>query len=281
MTCNSICAICLEPNEDGDQVEQICCKKKLHSSCLKQWFKHSPSRTCPLCRQYCNILKIYHINFLENNQYNIIGKLFNNDDNNLSNQVPQAWIDSFNVVSIIPLYTIENKFGEKTFISYYLRQIFLWEEFDSSKLKFIFDCHGKMYLDSTQDFKLCNMDHPAMIIMVEWIHQLMYVLRKEFNFEYLQSLNSLILDLIMATIIKYKINKDMFQSIIIMSVYNTIWTYYNYFRDFKICSEKVINFNELKLFLIEICCGGGFWNNKIILFQQKLIEKHVEMFTDI
>ena len=45
--------------------------------------------------------------------------------------------------------------------------------------------------------------------------------------------------------------------------------------------EPQINFNELKLFLIEICCGGGFWNNKIILFQQNLIEKHVEMFTDI
>ena len=70
-----------------------------------------------------------YIKFLQNNQYNITGKLFNNNEHNLSNQVPQAWIESFSHDALIPLYTIKNKFGKNTFISYYLRQIMLWESF--------------------------------------------------------------------------------------------------------------------------------------------------------
>lgn len=279
MSCNSTCAICLEPNEDGDLVKQKCCKNKLHYSCLRKWFKHNP--TCPLCRGYCRIIKIMYINFLQNNQYNITGKLFNNNEHNLSNQVPQAWIESFSHDALIPLYTIKNKFGKNTFISYYLRQIMLWESFDSSKLILKVDSQEKMYLTSSQKFKLCNMNNHAMYLTVEWIHELMNLLKWKFNFVYYMSINSLILDLMMATIIKFRLNKNMYQSIIIMSIYNTIEAYYHCLPDFKLFSKKGINFKKLKKFLIWSANGGGFWNNKIILFQQNLIEKHVEMFIDI
>ena len=125
------------------------------------------------------------------------------------------------------------------------------------------------------------MDNHAMFITVEWIHELMNLLKWKFNFVYYMSINSLILDLMMATIIKFKLNKNMYQSVIIMSIYNTIEAYYRCLPDFKLFSKKGINLKKLKKFLIWSACGSGFWNNKIILFQQNLIEKHVEMFIDI
>ena len=64
---NSICTICLEPNDIGDQLEQDCCKNKFHVSCIKIWFK--TNNTCPLCRAYCRVIEIIYINFITFNEF--------------------------------------------------------------------------------------------------------------------------------------------------------------------------------------------------------------------
>lgn len=276
---NLTCAICLESNHIGDQLVQDCCKNTFHASCLKTWFK--TNNTCPLCRAYCSFIQIIHINFIKNNQYNIIGTLCKNDDKNLANQVPQAWIDESCHISLMPLYTITNKFGNKTFISYYLRQILLWEEFESSKLVLKFDKNKKMFLCTTQSFNYCDMTYGNMFLMVEWIHEVMTVTKNKFNFCYLLSMNSILLDLIMATIKNFKLKRHMFQTVIVIAIYNIVKIYLKHIPDFRTDNHKGINFKKLKQFLIWVTSGGCNWDNKIEYFQKKIIEYHVEMFINV
>ena len=94
-------------------------------------------------------------------------------------------------------------------------------------------------------------------------------------------MNTILLDLIMASIINFKLKTHMFQTVIVISIYNIIKIYLKHIPDFRTDNHKGINFEKLKKFLIWVTSGNCIWNNKIEFFQKKLIEYNVEMFIEV
>lgn len=219
---------------------------------------------------------------LNNNNYNIIGKIFKNQHFVLKNQTPKAWIDSSKHPYVLfPIYIYQNLKKERIYISYYLRQIILWEKFDITKLRNKFDSKGKMYICTDQVFESCNMNSDDLLILVEWLYEVMDELKNKFKISYLSSMNTLILDITMLSIINFKISKRKYQSTLIMSIYNVVKSYVDNIVNFRSKDLEPIDFSELQDFLIKICCGAGFWCDETCKFQEKTIKDKIEMFSDI
>ena len=45
-----VCCICLNTNAETEHFVTSCCKNKIHSNCIIQWFIHKGEIDCPLCR---------------------------------------------------------------------------------------------------------------------------------------------------------------------------------------------------------------------------------------
>lgn len=264
------CSICLEEISDTDNIITKCCKQIFHTHCYNKWLKINSN--CPLCRsvEFINTIFIKYIELLKNNQYEV-KSFFNNNtflENNISylyNQVPQAWLDFSKNNVLTPIYILNKKNRDKTFITFYLRQLILWENIDISKIEYNYDNESKLYLCSTQKFNSCTMSKHIMSILTNWLYELLCVLKNIYNFTYLKSLNSLILDLTIGIIVKNKYKDyNKYQKILIISVYNVIKSYYdnNLLRD-NYNNLNEINFDKLKNKLIWFTDNSCSWDNNI------------------
>lgn len=263
------CSICLEEISDTDNIITKCCKQIFHTHCYNKWLKINSN--CPLCRsvEFINTIFIKYIELLKNNHYEV-KSFFNNNtflENNISylyNQVPQAWLDFSKNNSLTPIYILNKKNGGKTFITFYLRQLILRENVDISKIIYKYDDDSKLYLSSNQKFNSCTMSRDIMNILTNWLYELLMELKNIYNFTYLKSLNSLILDLTIGYIVKNNLKDcNKYQQILIISVYNVIKFYHindiininNYLNE--------INFDELKKKLIWFTDNSCGWDNNI------------------
>ena len=197
------CLICLELN-DENSIQQKCCKHHFHKNCLKDWF--SINNSCPLCRTYNTTINcIRYRKYIYNIDYKLNDNFFNNTNIcpnpyiiQLKEQIPCAWIasQSDNLKELIPLYILKNRY-----ISYYLRQLLLWENLNKSKLVLKFDGFGQTYLSSSQKFKNEDVNVETTAILVGWLYEVMNKIKIEYNFNYENSMNSLILDLTIPSIL--------------------------------------------------------------------------------
>lgn len=279
------CVICLESNTDLS-IKQKCCNNYFHHDCLKLWFHNNI--TCPLCREPRNYLLIVCPKISINGDYSLGKKFFTNNIEYLNNQSPQAWIEKLESKALIPLYSIPNPLKkEGTYISFYLRQIYLWEKFDPKYLKFKFDDRDELYLCTTQKFSNFPICYRTIYIMVEWIFELMMQLKKIYNFVYSMTMNSIILDLTIKTILDLKLDTIDYQTSIINSILNIIKTYQKNNKlshtNEKLCNSDVkIDYEEFKKKLLWFTDYNTIiWNDRIDDYQQYVIDKNLLMILKI
>jgi len=237
-----ICSICLEEIDLADESFTTKCRHVFHRKCIDVWVKQHES--CPLCRNKdIYTVLISFIRITENKQYyiNRENSLFRKNDLPirfltyatypvyLYNQPPQAWLDSSKYDSLLPLYTLKGDINEPNpvFISYYLRQLLLWEDIDESKIVKKYDDSSKLYLCSTQDFSSSFLTKNVVSTLVGWLYELLVDIRQTYKLEYGLTLNTLILDLTVSTIVsnRYDYVRSKYQLILITSVYNCIKFY--------------------------------------------------------
>ena len=237
------CSICLEEIDLADESFTTKCEHVFHRKCIDVWLKQQVS--CPLCRNKdIYTVLISFIRITENKQYyiNRENSLFRKNDLQsirvlthatypvyLYDQPPQAWLDSSQYDSLLPLYTLKGDIDEPNpvFISYYLRQLLLWEDIDESKIVKKYDDSSKLYLCSTQDFSSSFLTKNIVSTLVGWLYELLVDIRQTYKLEYGLTLNTLILDLTISTIVsnRYDYVTSKFQLILITSVYNCIKFY--------------------------------------------------------
>ena len=196
------CSICLEDIFTENFTTK--CGHNFHTKCIDVWILQELS--CPLCRNkdiykvsitniYIYINKHYYINCSDNSKFY------------LHNQPPQAWLNTSQFDSLLPLYILKNNKGKKPkFISYYLRQLLLWEDIDKSKIVYNYDDSSKLYICSTQDFNSSFITRKIVNTLVVWLYELLLDIKKICKPDYLLTLNTLILDLTISTIVNNKFN---------------------------------------------------------------------------
>lgn len=216
------CSICLNPLEYD--VISTHCNHKFHEECLKEWSKINKS--CPLCRStdYMYNILIQHIFKYKNKHYIINDSFFKNTkflkNKRLVNQPPQAWLDVYNTDSLLPLYILRIKKKNK-FISYYTRQLMLWEKVNNQSLVYLKDDNDVLYISSEQSFKNCLLNKRIVGILTDWLFELLHEIKNIYNIIYLTTWNTFILDFTIAYIVKNKLsNTQKYQLILITCVYN-------------------------------------------------------------
>lgn len=274
------CPICLEEMKDDGLTIITKCGHEFHRECLDKWLPKENS--CPLCRNK-DIWKILISNIRKNKNKHYVtsNSLFRpryhknkNGIFYLHQQSPQAWLNISTYESLLPLYILMNDKGKKPkFISYYLRQLILWEDVDELKVVYKYDDTKKLYICSNQQFSSCSMTNQIMTTLVEWLYVLLWDLRKVYKFEYLATLNTLIIDLTIYVIVNYPnlYDKDKYQLILIASVYNCI-KFYN--------KNRIINFDnlideEFKKKLIWYTDDTYIWDQELSNKISDMIELHI------
>ena len=232
------CSICLET--DTNEIYTTICGHIFHKHCIYIWLKEQT--TCPMCRQEQIILyMIHHMSEIENTHYKFINHNGNSgsDDSTfqsaykqLLNQAPQGWINmsTREDYSLGPVYVLEIE-GVKTYIDYYVRQLLMFHggEFDTKQ---IIERKGldTVYSTSTQVLSArdtsITLSYKSYEIIVDWIYDVMHLLKKNYDFVYTTTMNTLILDLITMTILELGIlKKNNYQTAIIAAIYTTIKFY--------------------------------------------------------
>lgn len=221
------CSICLNPFDYN--ITSTHCNHKFHEECLKKWYKISKS--CPLCRssQYVYNILIQYIYKNINKHYIIKDLFFKNNKSfiikRLINQPPQAWLNFYGNNSFLPLYTLRIKKRNK-FISYYTRQLMLWEKVYKEYLVYLRDDNDILYISSEQPFKNCLLNKGIVQILTEWLFELLHGLKNIYNIIYHITWNTFILDFTIAYIVKSKLtNTSKYQLILITCVYNCLKFY--------------------------------------------------------
>ena len=225
-----------------------------------------------MCRKkdIYNIL-IGSINMTKNNHYVNIFKLKKRFEKQLSliNQPPQAWLYTGQEDnSILPLYIKNSKF-----ISYYYRQLLLWECIEVSKITYNYDDSSKLYICSTQEFESCFMTKKIADILTCWLYELLVSLKENYKFEYKLTLNTLILDLFFAYIVEFEKNNSAskYQLILIISVYNCI----NFYNKNNIITCENLTDDEFKIVLINTTLNSCEWDEDINLRISDMIKLNI------
>ena len=242
-----------------NKILKLNCGHQFHVNCIDKWINEKFN--CPLCRKefdyilydfeesiqnnFSNIDKISKFNESQCHKYkfNISKKkkINLNIDNQtikisnafqqLINQKPTNY--KINKSSIYyPVYfvfpdnfnnTIPNK---KIYISFYLRQLILWNRVDKTQIYHYTDLVGNKIFCSRQNINEELTKH-NFIICYEWIYDVMCEFKRLYNFNYYSELNTLILDIFVKTIKDYNnITKCKLQTVIISTLYNVIKLYY-------------------------------------------------------
>lgn len=213
------CPICFDDIEKEEQV-LLKCGHKFHSECFQEWIKNS--LTCPYCRSQLKIITNLFENTKNSVNYeykkktkckNVIldGEIIYDSYQQLINRCPIGFLEYNN--SIEPIYKLNDKY-----ISYYLRQIILWNKIDHESIyTYTTDCGHKIYHSSQEICK--NLNISTLLIMYNWIYELMVDLSQTYLFSYTVDINTILLDLCINNIKKQQLSVSKFQTCIIVSVY--------------------------------------------------------------
>jgi hypothetical protein len=268
------CPICYEeiPNS---QKHITSCGHIFHKHCISLWL--NTKKSCPMCRNDIQIKNmIYYIQELvnkdykfdslvcvRNNAFKINNLIFKKPYLELLNQTPQAWIDCSEFNNFAPIYSITSITGEKIFVDYYLRQIILFDMIKPEEIEIRESIENKFYTTTQKIFNYKS--RKTYEVMVDWIYEIMKkFISPKFNVKYLNSMNSLLLDIVTLTIQKFNTIDDI-QSIILGSVF---------------CVNKLFNNLELKNKDFKWLSNNKCEEEKIIKyieFQEKIIKRVIKI----
>ena len=166
--------------------------------------------------------------------------------------------------SLGPVYVLEIE-GVKTYIDYYVRQLLMFHggEFDTTQ---IIERKGldTVYCTSTQVLSArdISITYESYEIMVDWIYDVMHLLKRGYDFIFTITMNTLILDLITMTILELGIvKKSNYQTAIIAAIYTTINFYEK--KEVDRCNLIDLTANSSSMDLL----------NNYIYFQEMKMEK--------
>ena len=136
-------------------------------------------------------------------------------------QYPRAWLNNKH---LYPLYVI-NYNGKDTYISAFLRIKLIFSNLPDISALTCKDFNNLEYLDTDTNFIYNNINIPkkVFITIYDWIYELMTELSEKYNFTFNLAYNTIIIDLLIITIINHNVSdKNLYQGIVISSVYNSI-----------------------------------------------------------
>lgn len=263
------CPICLEDIEKEEQV--LNCGHKFHYKCFDTWIKNSLS--CPYCRKNLKIITnlietpIDSLNYQFKKKTKCKTVVLDSEPiydsyQQLINQSPVGFLQYNETIE--PVYKINNKY-----ISYYFRQIILWNNIDYQKIyNYNTDCNHKIY-HTTQD--ICKgLNNYNFNLMYDWIYNMMLEVSEKYCFTYTVDMNSILLDLCVNNIKRKYILTDKFQTIIIVSIYIIL-------NEHKIYNHSTSNLTIDKL--IEYTDNSSSKEDfmKFLDFQSNFIKKNIKI----
>ena len=140
---------------------------------------------------------------------------------------------------------------------------------DKSKIFIKVDDLGHKYLSSSQKFENKYITENNTTILVCWLKEVMHEISRQYNFSYTLSMNTLIMDITISSLLNFKATAKSLQLILTISIYNIIEAYNKHLYKITIenLKELLLNFNDTPD--IE-------WNEDIDLYQKKLISKYID-----
>jgi hypothetical protein len=223
---SEICSICYD-NASSNTIK-LNCGHIFHNKCIITWLKQS--QTCPYCRENINFSLIEYTNNTSNSKYKMKFKERTSISLNsntisfiegLKIQYPRAWLNNKN---LYPLYVI-NYNGKDTYISAFLRIKLIFSNLSNISALTCKDFNNVEYFDTDTDliYNNINISKKVFITIYEWVYELMSELSEKYNFTFNLAYNTIIIDLLITTIITHNVSdKNLYQGIVISSVYNSI-----------------------------------------------------------
>lgn len=294
------CSICIEDIEE-DNLFKTTCGHHFHKECIYEWIETRKKYECPLCRTYQifpniirhkNDIKINNIYCIDLFGMNCIKRVddkqfvfndikYNFPIHQLKDQIPCAWISDYPNIenkneNYLPIYKLYNDDGTKIlYIDFHLRQLFLRNNTinEGKIVKHINVKDNTYYLSSIQSINIypryggtiINRKNTA--LMVLWIYDIIQELKDEKKIlTYELSINSIILDLALATIYYLSYRYSKFQLALMCSVYNCLKLYYK---------REVIKKEEIKDYTVNLYDNSQIDRTNEI--QTMLISNYVEL----
>ena len=150
------------------------------------------------------------------------------------------------------------------YISLYTRLVLLYDrEIKNIQIKKEEDINGICYYKCNKELKVFNRN--CYLVIIDWVIELLHVLKYEYDFIYQSVYNTIIFDLIMETIIKFNIvSKNSLQGVVICSIWNILnyeginisMELLNYYTD------NTYNINDLEIYKNY---QTGWLNNNLIV----------------
>lgn len=236
-----ICSICYDNISDKNkdkEIIQLECNHKFHKDCFKKWF--SINQSCPYCRKelyYTLISNFFDKDVNPKYKYNNYKRKSININNILTCFIekqlkykyikPNAWVRKYIKIAnkyeynYMPLYLF-NYDGNDIYISLYTRLVLLYEsDIKNMQIKKEEDINGICYYKCNKELKVFNRN--SYLVIIDWVLELLHVLKYEYDFVYHSVYNTIIFDLIIETIIKFNImSSKLYQGITICSIWNIL-----------------------------------------------------------
>ena len=226
------CSICLG-TENNYKFKKLKCGHKFHYKCIEKWYFNNYNISCPYCREPIDESYIYNYNYDVNKKKIFIRKIENIRNKNLNNNViknidyllyncnptPEGWINIFenNKEYLLPLYKLEI---DNTFIkiSLFLRLYILYSN-DKNILSETFKSFNELTYNDINNLHINNLYKNDIINLFDYSYEIMTILKKKYNINYLSIYNTVIMDLFMTTIKGLNLsNKNDYKSIIIITI---------------------------------------------------------------
>lgn len=229
------CSICLTTLTNSN-LKKLKCGHIFHYDCIDKWYNEDINGRCPYCRDYIEIPYIFSFQNINNNNqsyktnkinninkkingfqiYNI-EKLFYNKAN------PICWSkEIYNKSELyLPLYSF--KLNNNIYITLYARLYILYSnDIDITLIKKNSFNNITYYDIENNIFKIFS--KRSIKLLFDWMYDVMTIFKSKYNINYLSSINTLIMDLLLLTIKEFKEqnNYDIFQGILTCSIYNSI-----------------------------------------------------------
>lgn len=221
------CSICLTDiskleNKNNNNFK-LNCGHKFHKECIMEWLKNH--NTCPLCRDKMIIInylknkvdrpKIYRFTKNKYKFFKINDELIKNAYGQLINQKPIGYLDNR------PLYLLISEKG-KYYIDYYLRQIIMTCKIDYEKIYTEKDYSDREIYFTKQEIEKDRFDKNKFDIAFNWAIEVLNCFNDLLIVDNMDDYYSLITDLLVIIIKKFKLGNHKFQTAIIVSIYHCI-----------------------------------------------------------
>ncbi len=267
------CPICLDALETSDIIN-ISCGHSFHKNCIEEWLDYNI--TCPYCRHNLTIITninkfiIKPINYefkkkSKNKNLKIGGETIYDSYYQLINQSPNGFLQGYE--SILPIYLVQTT--KKYYISYYLRQIILWNKIEHEQIYCFNDDFGRTIYHSKQHI-YSGLNDTNLDLIYNWIYELMNSLSNIYMFTFTIDMNSILIDLCVNTIKNLRLPIHKFQTTAIVSVYQIL-------KEQKIYNHPTSNLTIN--ILIDYTDNSSKLEdfNKYMIFQNKFINKNIKI----